>query len=197
MKDRYLYIIASVISLIILLIPLPADSLFLRMHLRQASAGDYRLYYTTDGSMAFNGEQFIEGKLNDEGDLVSFEMGPELEGRITGMRFDLPPAEALVTLDSVSASSGGTVKSRWSVPDIFAPGNLLMVNGAQVQSVPSRELAYISTTENDPYVVFAPNVVEELTGDFSHKWGTRVLVIALIAAAMVFHKKNLFDAQDR
>jgi hypothetical protein len=197
MKDRYIYIIASVICLIILLLPLPADSLFLRMHLKQATAGDYRLYYTTDGSMVFNGEQFIEGILNDKGDLISFEMGSELEGRITGMRFDLPPSEGMVTLDSVSVSSGGTVKSRWSVSDVFAPGNLAMVNGVQVQSVPSRELTYISTTENDPYVVFAPNVVSELAGHFSHKLGTRLVIVLLIAAAMVFHKKNLFNAQDR
>ncbi|MBP1584566.1 MAG: hypothetical protein ILP17_02605 [Lachnospiraceae bacterium] len=197
MKDRYLYIIASVVCLIILLIPLPADSLFLRMHLKEASAGDYRLYYTTDGSMAFNGEQFIDGMLNDKGDIVSFEMEPELEGRITGLRFDLPPAEGLVTMDSVSVSSGGAVKSRWSVSDIFASGNLVMVNGAQVQSVPSRELTYISTTENDPYVVFAPNVVSELTGRFSHKWGTKIVIVLLIGAAMVFHRKNLFDTKDR
>jgi hypothetical protein len=195
MKDKYLYIIASVLCLIILLIPLPADSLFLRMHLSDSADGDFRLYYTTDGSMAFNGEQFISGSLNDKGDIVSFEMGPELEGKISALRFDLPPAEGMITVDSVSASSGGTVNGRWSVPDIFAPGNLLMVNGVQVQSVPSRELTYISTTENDPYVVFAPNIVNELTGHFSHKWGTKIVIVLLIAAAVLFYKKNLFGSE--
>ena len=195
MKDKYLYIIASVMCLIILLIPLPADSLFLRMHLKESADGEFRLYYTTDGSMAFNGEQFITGSLNDKGDIISFEMTPELEGRISALRFDLPPAEAMITVDSVSASSGGTVNDRWSVADIFDAGNLVMINGVQVQPVPSRELTYITTTENDPYVVFAPNIVNELTGHFSHKWGTKIVVVLLIAAAVLFYKMDLFGSE--
>ena len=97
-------------------------------------------------------------------------------------------------MDSVSASSGGTVNDRWSVSDIFDAGNLVMINGVQVQPVPSRELTYISTTENDPYVVFAPNIVNELTGHFSHKWGTKIVIVLLIMAAVLFYKKDLFGS---
>ncbi|MCR4792002.1 MAG: hypothetical protein K5871_04590 [Lachnospiraceae bacterium] len=196
MKESIGTVIASIICILILVIPLPAGALYLRFHIKDAGAGDYKLYYTTDGSQAFCEEQCIEGSLNSSGDEVTFRIDGTLEEKITGMRFDLPPTDQMVVLDSVSASSAGMVKDRWSVTDIFAPENLSMTNSAEVQVVPSRELAYISTSADDPYVIFAPNIVGELTGLFSHKFITKIVIVLLIVAGMIFAKLNLFEVRD-
>ena len=44
MKEAPKYVIAAVICLIVLIIPLPADSLFLRLSLKEAAPGDYMLH---------------------------------------------------------------------------------------------------------------------------------------------------------
>ncbi len=194
MKESTKFIIAAVICIVILALPLPADSLFVRLHAREAVSGDFRIYYATDGTGAFDSEQFIEGSVSTDGKEITFELDPEFEGKITDIRLDLPPVSGLVILDSVSASSGGFIKERWSVTDIFASANLGYVNGTEVQTVPSRELAYISTTENDPYIVFAPNIVNELAGNFSHKFGTRIIICLLITLGVLFSKLDLFKA---
>ncbi len=194
MRESIKFIIIAVICIVILALPLPADDLYVRFHAREAVSGDFRMYYATDAAGAFDSEQFSEGTVNGAGNEITFKLDPALEGKITNIRFDLPPASGLVVLDSVSASSGGFIKKRWSVADIFAGSNLVYVNGAEVQTVPSRELVYISTTENDPYVIFTPNIVSEISGNFSHKLGTRIIICMFIALGTFFSKLDLFKA---
>ena len=192
MKKIAKILIPALIILVVMLIPLPADDLYLGFHIKEGSRDDYRLYYSTVGSPGFSGDLYIDSYYDEGKKMVMFRLDPSLEGEVTGLRLDLPPADEKVVIDGVCVNSGGLVKKRFSVPDIFNEGNYLIVNGMQLQTVDARETVVALTTESDPYVVFGPSATESLASGFSHKLLTRSVIALMIAAGMLFYNRDYF-----
>ena len=192
MKGTIKIIIIAVVMLVIMLIPLPADDLYLRFHVSEGEQEDYRLYYSTADNPSFDGEHYIDSSYDEKSGLVTFKIDAALEGAITGLRFDFPPAEGVTVIDGISSNSGGIVKNRFPVAEIFNDGNYLMVNGALLSTVAAREYVYASTTPDDPFVVFTPEVSSKMTSGFSHKFSTKLVIVLLIALGLFFYNKDYF-----
>ena len=192
MKGITKIIITCICVLAVILIPLPADDLYVRFHIREGATDGYRIYYATQSNPNFTDEQHIDSEYDERTGQITFVFDPSLEGSITGIRFDYPPADDMIAIDSVSVSSGGIIKNRISVPDLFNPDDYIMVNGVNLDTVAMREIVYASTTPDDPFVVFGSEGVSLLSTGFSHKWGTKLCIALLIAIASVFYNKDLF-----
>jgi len=196
MKNRHngviKYIVLAVFGIILMMIPFPADDLFIRFELKESVPGDYRLYYMNMDQLLYDEDHLIIGSLNDEGNIITFRLDPSLEGNIRNLRLDLPAEENVLCFSSVTASSAGVIKKRWSVPDIFAQSNMIFQNNASVQSIPSREITYVQTGADDPFIIFADNIASELTSYYSHKVLTRICVIGLILIGMILYDCELF-----
>lgn len=192
MKGISKIIITCIIVLIVILIPLPADDLYLRFHVREGSTEGYRVYYATLTDPVFSDEQSIDSAYDEETGAIAFRMDSSLEGCITGIRLDCPPRDDTIVIDGISINSGGVIRRRISVPDLFDPSDYIMVNGAVIDTIAARENVYIATTPDDPYVVFGPEGVDMISSGFSHKMSTKLCIALLIAAASALYSKNLF-----
>ncbi len=181
--------------LIIILIPLPADDLYVRFHIKEGNVSGYRIYYATDSNPNYTDEQHIDSEYDERTGQITFVFDSSLDGRITGIRFDYPPADDMITIDGVSVNSGGIVKKRLSVPALFNSDDYLMVNGATLDTIEDRETVCASTTSDDPFVVFGPEGVKMLSTGFSHKFSTKLCIALLIAIAAIFYNKDLFGSK--
>ena len=195
MKGITKIIITCICVLAVILIPLPADDLYVRFHIREGATDGYRIYYATQSNPNFTDEQHIDSEYDERTGQITFVFDASLEGSITGIRFDYPPVEDMIAIDSVSVSSGGIIKNRISVTKLFDPDDYIMVNGATIDTVASREIVYASTTPDDPFVVFGSEGVRLLSTGFSHKWGTKLCIALLIAIASVFYNKEIFSRE--
>ncbi len=188
-------IIICVCLLVIILIPLPADDLCLRFHVREGSTGGYRIYYATQSNPDYSDERYADSVYDERTGQITFVLDASLEGSITGIRLDFPAGEDMIAIDGVSVNSGGLVKKRISVPDLFNEGNYLMIHGATLDTVPDRETVYVSVTPDDPFVVFGSEGVKLLSTGFSHKISTKICIALLIAIACAFYNKDLFGKE--
>lgn len=196
MKKNAGIIIAVAVMLVIMLMPLPADALYLHFSVKEGSTDDYRLYYTTAAMPVYDGTNYIDSYIDTKNGMVTFKFDPSMEGAITGLRLDFPSEEGMSVIDGISINSGGIVKKQLSVPVIFNDENYLMVNGMNISTVASRETVYASTTADDPFVVLGPEAVKALTTGFSHKFSTKLLIVLLIAAGLFFHEKDYFGTRE-
>ena len=178
--------------LAIILIPLPADDLYLRFHIREGGTDGYRIYYATQANPNFSDAQYVDSSYDERTGNITFKLDASYEGSITGIRLDYPPKDDMVVIDGVSVNSGGIVKKRISLPDLFYPENYLMVNGMNLDTIAERETVCAQTTSNDPFVVFGQEGVNILSTGFSHKFSTKICIALLIALASVFYGKDLF-----
>ena len=188
-------IIICICLLIIILIPLPADDLYLRFRVREGSTEGYRIYYTTQSNPDYSDEQYVDSVYDELSGQITFVLDASLEGSITGIRMDYPPSEGMVVIDGVSINSGGLVKKRISVPSLFNEGDYLMIHGATIDTVSDRETVYVSTTPDDPFVVFGNEGVKLLSTGFSHKFLTKLCIALLIAVAWAFYNKDIFGKE--
>lgn len=195
MKKKMAKIIPLIIMLVIILLPLPADDLYIHFHIKEGALSGYRLYYATEECPVFTEDRYVDSDFDEKNSMISFKLDNSLEGKITGLRLDLLPKDDCVSMDSVSLNSGGLIVKRWSVTKVFSEKDLLMVNGVVVQTVPSREIVYFFTTENDPYVVFSGDAVAKLSGAFSHKALTKICIALLIGIGAFFYNKDLFGKE--
>ncbi|MBP3754643.1 MAG: hypothetical protein J6I66_07280 [Lachnospiraceae bacterium] len=192
MKGFTKTIITCICMLAIILIPLPADDLYLRFHICEGSTDGYRIYYATVTDPNFSDAQHVDSTYDERTGNITFILDASLEGSITGIRLDYPPADDMAVIDGVSVSSGGIVKKRISVPELFNSDDYLMVNGMNLDTIASREKVCATTTPDDPFVVFGPEGVNILSTGFSHKMSTKLCIALLIALASVFSNKDLF-----
>ncbi len=192
MKGITKTIITCICVLAVILIPLPADDLYVRFHIREGATDGYRIYYATQSNPNFTDEQHIDSEYDERTGQITFVFDASLEGSITGVRLDYPPADNMILIDSVSVSSGGIIKNRISVPELFDPDEYIMVNGVTLDTVAMREEVYAKTTPDDPFVVFGAEGVRLLSTGFSHKMSTKLCIALLIAIASVFYNKDLF-----
>lgn len=181
--------------LVIILIPLPADDLYLRFHIREGSTDGYRIYYATLADPNFSDAQHVDSTYDERTGNITFKLDASLEGTITGIRLDSPPAGASVVIDGVSVNSGGIVKKRISVPDLFNRDNYLLVNGMSIDTIAARETVCMTTTPDDPFVAFGPEGVNILSTGFSHKMSTKLCIALMIALASIFYNKDLFGSK--
>ncbi|MBO4609142.1 MAG: hypothetical protein J5696_04650 [Lachnospiraceae bacterium] len=188
-------IIICVCLLAIILIPLPADDLYLRFHIREGSTDGYRIYYATLSDPVYSDEHYVDSAYDEKTGQITFILDSSLEGTVTGIRLDYPVVDDMIVIDGVSVSSGGIVRKRISVPDLFNSENYLMIHGATLDTVADRETVYVSTTPDDPFTVFGTEGVKLLSTGFSHKFSTRICIALLIAIACIFYNKDLFGKE--
>ena len=196
MSSKIKTIIIALIFIVILIIPLPADDELLRIHIKEGPSEGYGLFYATSEIPEPCNDTFIEGESGHEDGEITFDLDASLEGDVSLVRIDFPLSDELIAIDGIYASGAGIVRKRWSVSKLFDEENLAFVHDMTVQPIPSKEIAYIAVTGEDPFVVFNEDVSRNLTGHFSHKLLTRICVLGLIALGIVFYRKRMFGEKN-
>lgn len=196
MKKKIICLFSFFLVAVFVLLPAPAASLNLRFHFSEMTGDSCSLYYTTDTSNTFNGEQQYLSEIDYEKNLVEFRLDPSLDGHITGLRLDFPSEEQLLSIDNITVSSAGVIKRRYNPCDFFAAENIVGTHGTGEPSlVATRSLAYFSTTSDDPYVILSENLCRQITACYSHYRLTRLSICVFLLACFILGKKKIFKAE--
>ena len=84
--------------LAIILIPLPADDLYLRFHICEGSTDGYRIYYATVTDPNFSDAQHVDSTYDERTGNITFILDASLEGSITGMKKYAQPQLPMIPL---------------------------------------------------------------------------------------------------
>ena len=192
MKKKWHLILFLLAAIILLLIPLPASDLILRITLTECYTDGFFLYYTTDGQ-AWSEDQKIPGSLDAERGIVSFQVDSSLEGQLTGLRIDFPNQQQVVCVKNITVSSAGFPKKQYNPCVFFDVANRKAQNGLYaVDLVPTRARAYLGTTQEDPYVILSDVLTQQITRLFSHYRMTRFFICLFVSACCLSCQKKLF-----
>lgn len=177
------------------LMPFPASNLYLRFYFRDIQDSRCELYYSTDSADGFSGERLIPAEISPEDQHVTFRLDSSLAGHITGLRLDFPSLEQLICVDNVTVSSAGVVKKQYDPCYFFHKDQIASSNDVSaVDLVVSRDIAYVATTPDDPYLVFSPNLCRQITDCYSRFRLTRLFICLFPAACYLAARSRLFKA---
>ena len=195
MKKKWPLLLILLGSIIFLLIPLPASDLILRITLEESFSiepHDFFLYYAMDGQ-TWSEEHKILGSLDEERNIVSFQVDSSLEEHLTGLRIDFPNQQQLVGVENITVSSAGFPKKQYNPCVFFDVANQKAQNGLYaIDLVPTRARAYIGTTPEDPYIILSDTLTGQITGLFSHYRMTRFFICLFASACCLSYQKKLF-----
>ena len=195
MKKKWPMILTLLGIIIFLLIPLPASGLILRIALDESypiEPHDFFLYYAIDGQGWSEGQK-IPGSLDEERDVVSFQVDSSLEKNLTGLRIDFPNQQQVMEIKNITVSSAGFPKKQYNPCIFFDTANIKIQNGLYaIDLVPTRGRAFIGTTPEDPHIVLSDVLTQQITGLFSHYRITRFFICLFVAACCLSYQKKLF-----
>jgi len=174
------------------LLPFPASDLYIRIHFTEIAGNDCGLYYTTKDQPVFSQEQYIPAPIDHEKKSVSFCLDGSLENKLTGLRLDFANQSDLVQIKSITLSSAGVVQKEYNPCVFFAEENVTHINQAEIIPIPSRNRVCISTSDNDPYVIFSDGLVGAIKKHYSHMIISRICVCLFIAGCYLMAKKHIF-----
>lgn len=185
---------AIILAVVFILIPLPPAALYIRIQFDEIAGDKCTLYYATDTTGGFSEEQCILSKIDPDTNQVTFRLDSSLDGHLTDLRIDFPPAEDLVCIKTITASSAGIIQDEYNPCHFFANDNIASTHEADITLVHPTNRVYISTTENDPYIVLSSGLTAQLQDHYSHFGITRLFVCILVAIGYLFARKNPFSA---
>ena len=196
MKKGIPYFILLGIILLIMLFPYRTSDLYIRIEFNPDSVEiteePFYLYYELDGE-DFKGDAYLESKNNPEKSEVVFRIPSEYKNHLSGIRIDFPPRNMLYEVKSVSVLSAGMVKKRFLPNKFFADANVVAKNDInEIDLVPSRLRAYISTGSADPYIVLGQELTSKIEGCYSVYMLTRILLCAFACLCFFSLKKGMF-----
>lgn len=193
MKRKLLYMLFVLMMLIFVLLPFPASKLYIRIFFENISEGTLVLYYSTDNTHAFLPDQYLISDIDHESQCAEFCLDASLEGKITALRLDLPNETQLVCVKTITVSSAGVVKQEFNPCDFFAEDNIVLSNSIDaINLVKLRSRAYVSTLNEDPWIILSDELCQQIMGCYSHFRFSRILVCVFCAACILISRKNLF-----
>lgn len=192
------YILSAFLILILavfVLAPYPASDIYLRFYFRDISGEYCVLYYSTDSSGAMMPEQYFAAKIDPDLKVADFRLEPLFSDNITRLRLDFPNEEQLLNIKAITVSSGGVIKKQYNPCDFFREENIAASNGITgISLVKPRALAYFATSSDDPYVIFSPELTQDIIGCHSNLRLTRLGICLFLAGCFLMFRKKLFTA---
>lgn len=183
------------IILAIIIIPLPAGDMTIRLQLTEMVGNDYALHYSNTDSF-FTPSKSIAGEIDYEKNQVIFHLDNSLEG-LTALRLDFPHTDTLISVEKITVSSAGIIQKQFNPSLFFAPGNLIETHDLEaISQATAQDKAYLATSDWDPYVVLSEKLVKQIDSGFSHFHLSRLAICLFIAACTYFTKKDYFTNKE-
>lgn len=190
---NFIYIILILAAMgFYVLYPFRCTDLHIKIYLTEDSAyTDFSVYYTTADAPVFHGEHLIHA--NTEEFMADILLPKELCKNLTGLRLDLSHADSPISIKRVELCSGGFIRRTFDGSDFMNAAYIAGSNDiASIQQV--FETAYLSTSGNDPYIIFSPEMVKTGNEAFSHYTGTKLFLCLFIIATVFLARRKLFTA---
>lgn len=184
-----IFVIASVLFVVI---PFPVADLFIRLHFDEINSETCSLYYSTDPYFSFSEEQCIVSNIDPETNIITFRVDSSNIGQITGLRLDFANAQDTVCVRNISVSSAGVIQKEYNPCVFFDANNILATNNTTFSLVNIQDLTYISTGDNDPYIIFTNEFTRDIMSRASSYRLTRALICAFVGIALILMKKKVF-----
>ena len=198
MKKIIPYIILAVVMLGILLFPVRTAAEYVRIEFPGDDNGELKgetcsLYYATAAPDAFNNDQRIDCKVDNDKKYIEFKLDGELNKNVKGLRLDFPGEEQVFAIAGINVKSAGFVKKRYNPCTIFEDKYIGSTNDiAQLTPIRDGDIVYIATEGDDPYIVFSDLAVAKLTDSFDHFIFTKLIICAFIAGCFFSYVKDPF-----
>lgn len=185
-------VIYIIIAAVFVAIPFSPADIFIRIDFSDIASDSCALYYSTGTPFSYSEEQCIHSSIDAELNQVSFRLDGSLAEQILDLRLDFANQEDLICINDVSVSSAGIVKKEYHPCTFFASNNIALTNGATISVAETVDLAYISTTANDPYIIFTNEITYDIMSHVSSYRLTRTLICLFVGVAIILMKKKLF-----
>lgn len=184
-----LFVIASALFVVI---PFPTADLFIRLHFDEINSDSCSLFYCTDPYFSFSQEQCIISNIDPDTNTVTFRIDSSNIGQITGLRLDFVNKEDTICVRDISVSSAGIIQKEYNPCTFFHTSNILTTNNTTFSLLDIQDLAYIATTDNDPYVIFTNELTRDIMSHASSYRLTRALICVFVGVALILMKKKVF-----
>lgn len=185
-------IIYIIIAVAFVAIPFPVADVIIRIDFDNIAGSSCSLYYSTDTSLSYSEEQCIQSSFDSETNQMTFRLDGSLAKQIQFLRLDFENREDLICINDVSVSSAGIVQKEYHPSKFFSSDNITFTNNADITAATAMDLAYVSTTENDPYIIFSNELSRDVMSHASSYRLTRALICVFIGVAIILMKKKVF-----
>ncbi len=185
-------IIYFIIAILFIAIPFPTADILIRIDFNDIASDSCVLYYSVGTPFSYSDEHCIKSSVDPEYNQVTFRLDGSLANQITDIRLDFVNKEDLICINDVSVSSAGVIHKEYHPCKFFASDNIAMTNNVAVSAANSMDLAYISTTDNDPYIIFSNELTRDIMSRASSYRLTRALICVFVGVAIILMKKKLF-----
>ncbi len=202
MKKIIPYIVLAVVMLGILLFPVKTAAEYVRIEFPGNENGILKgetcsLYYATAAPDAFNNDQRVDCKVDNDRKYIEFKLDGELNNNIKGLRLDFPGEEQVFAIAGINVKSAGFVKKRFNPCSFFEDKYILKTNDIpETTSLRDGDIVFISTEGEDPYIVFTDEAVAKLTKSFDHFIFTKLVICAFIAGCFFSYVKDPFKLRN-
>lgn len=185
-------IIYIIIATAFVAIPFSPADVFIRIDFNDIASDSCSLYYSIGTPFSYSEEQCIHASVDRELNQISFRLDGALAEQILDLRLDFANQEDLICINDISVSSAGIVKKEYHPCTFFASNNIALTNGSSVSVAEAVDLAYIATTDNDPYVIFTNELTRDIMSHASSYRLTRALICVFVGVALILMKKKVF-----
>ncbi len=194
-KQAIAFFVFALITAAFVLMPFPASDLYIRLYFRDIQDSKCSLYYSTDSAEGFSAQRLVPAEIDYADKHVTFRLDSSLAGHITGLRLDFPSLEQVICVENVTVSSAGVIKRQFDPCRFFLEDHIASSNDvSSVSLVTSRDIAYVATIPDDPYIVFSSGLCQQITDCYSRFRLTRLLVCLFPAACYLIAKLKIFKA---
>ncbi len=182
-------------AILFIMIPLPADKLYLRLHFMDAIGGDCELFYAT-AAADFNPEQYQRASIvsDENGSRVTFCLDGSLKDEITRLRIDFPAGDEMHSVSNITVSSAGIVQKQFIPSNFFAGDNVSMKNDiSDISLATAQNRAYVVTAGEDPFVVLSEGITDQILSGYSQYRLTRLAICLFLGGCYLMYRKKFFD----
>ncbi len=195
MKKKILYLFLFFLAAAFVILPLRTAPLYIRLYFHEIEGDFCTLYYSTDTVNVFCVEQQCVSEIDLENKQVEFRLDPSLDGHLTGLRLDFPGQEQLLSINSVTVSSGGVIKRQYNPCDFFSRENVAQTNSIKALDLATASArAYFSTAPDNPYVILSDELSLQAADCYSHYRLTKLAACLFLLACFLLGRKKIFGA---
>lgn len=196
LKRNTCYGLVLVLMLLFIVLPLPASGLCIRLHFSEITNPAGFLYYTTRENPNISEDQKITGVYNEDRKEVSFWIDGIHAGELSALRLDFANDSQLIGIDGVSFSSAGVIKKQYNPVKMFGDRGVVQKNDIEaLDLLTASKQVYILTAENDPYLLFSPDVLNAVNGSFSRYRLSRFLICLFLGIMYILYQCKLFSGR--
>ena len=194
MKKNFKILIVSALTVCVacafIFYPFMCTDLHIKIYFAQDSAyTECSLYYTTADAPDMSDDKQIDADMTSgKADLV---LPKELCCKLTGLRLDFKEADNLICINRIELCSGGFVRKAFDASQFFAEANIDATN--DISSLQNADIiTYIGANGKDPYILLAPEIVQQCNDAYSHYTGTKAFICLFIVITVLLARKKIY-----